>query len=330
MAKSIRSIKNTLCDDEKLGALSRDARLLFIGLITRADDHGRFRSHAAVVRGQVFPYDDDLTVGDVERLLQELAAADRIVLYTAGGQRYGHIPTWATHQRVDNASKSELPDPPAANCGELPLGPGGGDPPPGQPSEPSEPVDNGSRCVTAGVENVDGESMRRTAANCGELPLDRRGRDISTHVVCQGGVGGDDDDEPSSTTAQLTATAACHLLGQRRHAEARAADAINDRTNRGIRSHLRACQRNAVTEHGAQAQVIALAHPDWTPDQVADELERLDAQAAHPAGTNGLATVHPIGPIPPDPEWLASRPLCACEMPLGHAGNCAEPWRAQP
>lgn len=93
-------------------------------------------------------------------------------------------------------------------------------------------------------------------------------------------------------------------------------------------------QGGAVDRYGYDAEQMALIKEqvakDCTDLELRYFLERLDAQAAHPAGTNGLATVHPIGPIPPDPEWLASRPLCACEMPLGHAGNCAEPWRAQP
>jgi hypothetical protein len=177
MAKSIRSIKNTLCDDEKLGALSRDARLLFIGLITRADDHGRFRSHAAVVRGQVFPYDDDLSIADVERLLQGLASAGRIQLYDHEGQRYGSIPTWARHQRVDNASQSELPDPPAANCGELRLGSEAENPSTEHASGDDGPVDNSSRSVVNHDQMVDATSMPQTAANCGEPPLDRRGED---------------------------------------------------------------------------------------------------------------------------------------------------------
>lgn len=34
--------------------------------------------------------------------------------------------------------------------------------------------------------------------------------------------------------------------------------------------------------------------------------------------------------VPPTPDELANRPLCECEMPLGHPGPCAEPWQALP
>lgn len=113
MAKSIRSIKADLCDDELLGSCTRDARLLFVGLITRVDDHGRFRASPALVRSRVFPYDDDVTLEYVASLLVELASRGRVLLYDVDGQQYGVLTNWARHQRIDNAARSELP-PPAA------------------------------------------------------------------------------------------------------------------------------------------------------------------------------------------------------------------------
>jgi hypothetical protein len=128
MAKTIRSIKADLCDDEILGSCSRDARFLFVALITRVDDHGRFRANPSLLRSRIYPYDDDVTGAMVSAWLAELADKDRVRLYEADGQQYLVIPRWPKHQRIDNAARSEIPPPPepespqaAADCGDSPL-----------------------------------------------------------------------------------------------------------------------------------------------------------------------------------------------------------------
>jgi hypothetical protein len=68
----IRTIKPEMWADEKVGQLSRDARLLFVGLITMADDEGRLRGCPAAILGHVFPYDDDAL-----RKLDGMACGDR-------------------------------------------------------------------------------------------------------------------------------------------------------------------------------------------------------------------------------------------------------------
>lgn len=119
--KEIRTIKRSFTQDETLGSLPRDARLLFVGLICIVDDHGRFRAHPSLVRSSVFPYDDDLSAANCGELLRALQAAGRIVLWDQDGQTYGEIVNWSKHQRVDNAARSDLPErPPSANCGEPP------------------------------------------------------------------------------------------------------------------------------------------------------------------------------------------------------------------
>lgn len=146
MAKTIRSIKADLCDDETLGACSRDARYLFVGLITKVDDHGRFRANAALLRSHVFPYDEDVTASDVRGWLAELVDSGRVQLYEYDGQTYGAICRWAKHQRIDNAAKSEFPPPP-------------------EPDSPPAAADSGeSPPLAAGVERSGKEGSGRDAA----------------------------------------------------------------------------------------------------------------------------------------------------------------------
>lgn len=108
----IRTVKPELPEDEKLGRVSREARLAFLLLITRADDHGRFRAAPALLRGLLFPYDDDVTAKEVDVWVGELVEQGMVRLYEQGGERFGVLVNWGKHQRVDNAAKSLLPSPP--------------------------------------------------------------------------------------------------------------------------------------------------------------------------------------------------------------------------
>ncbi len=110
----IRSIKPEYWADEDLAAaVSRDARLLYIGLWNLADEHARLRGDPRYVKGQLFAYDDDLTPKHVDALLDELAAAGKVQRYRSGSGAYLFLPNLAKHQRLE-ASKveSRLPAPP--------------------------------------------------------------------------------------------------------------------------------------------------------------------------------------------------------------------------
>lgn len=109
----IRTLKPECWQDEKIGQLSRDARLLFVGLITMADDKGRFRAMPSLILGHVFPYDTD-AIRKLARWLRELADCALIVLYEHGGVSYGVFPSWTTHQRINRSNESILPAPPCA------------------------------------------------------------------------------------------------------------------------------------------------------------------------------------------------------------------------
>lgn len=164
MAKSIRTIKADLRRDEHLGGVSRDARYLFVLLITYADDHGRFRAHPALLASELYPYDDDAGRREVEQWLDELCEAGRVRKYTSGGQEYGYIVNWAKHQRVDNAARSELPDP--------------------------------TECEIS-VPNLTERRDRRTAANLGEPPLERKGEDRKGEDLLRGELETSTDPDPS-------------------------------------------------------------------------------------------------------------------------------------
>jgi hypothetical protein len=120
----IRSIKPEYPKDELLGTLPRDVRLLYVLLWTLADDQGRFRASPALVRAELFPYDEDLTQHQVGDWLHMLEEAGRIRLYAAEQQQYGIIVKWKEHQRIDKPSDSKFPAPPREDSPKPPRGVG--------------------------------------------------------------------------------------------------------------------------------------------------------------------------------------------------------------
>lgn len=107
----IRSLKPELWQDEKVGSLSRDARLLFVGLVTMADDEGRLRALPALILGHVFPYDAD-ALRKVSAWLDEIASSGLIERYTVGGTPYVQIVGWSKHQVINRPTPSDLPPAP--------------------------------------------------------------------------------------------------------------------------------------------------------------------------------------------------------------------------
>lgn len=110
----IRSLKPDIWDDDAIGDLTRDERLLFVALITQADDDGRLPGRPKWIASKMYPYDDDVTPEDVSRWLAGLDAAGLIWLYETDGKPYIWLPKWESHQSIDSRyrKESKLPDPP--------------------------------------------------------------------------------------------------------------------------------------------------------------------------------------------------------------------------
>lgn len=117
MAGRIRTVKPSFW--AACGHLSRDARLLAIGLISFADDDGRFVATQQAILGYVFPLDTDVTPAKLSRWLGEVTSkrpsADRplVEMYEVDGIPYGYFPKYRKHQRINRPQPSSLPTPPA-------------------------------------------------------------------------------------------------------------------------------------------------------------------------------------------------------------------------
>src|SRR5215469_1917370 len=91
----IRSIHPGFWTDEAVVSVSRDARLLYIGLWGQCDDKGAFEWKPVSIKMRLFPADDL----DIAGLLQELARAGMVRSYAAEGRKFGAIKNFLKFQR---------------------------------------------------------------------------------------------------------------------------------------------------------------------------------------------------------------------------------------
>ena len=106
----IRTTKPSFWGSGTVAALTRDARLLTLGLISFADDDGRFLGSTAAVNGFVFP-NDDLAPRLIRKWLDEIAAVELIHEYQRNNVVYGCFPSWHEHQVINRYTPSTLPEP---------------------------------------------------------------------------------------------------------------------------------------------------------------------------------------------------------------------------
>ena len=106
----IRTIKPSFWGSKPVKKLSRDARLLTIGLISFADDDGRFLSSTAAINGFVFP-NDDLAPRLVRRWFEECTATGLVHEWQVDDITYACFPTWHEHQVINRYTPSSLPEP---------------------------------------------------------------------------------------------------------------------------------------------------------------------------------------------------------------------------
>jgi hypothetical protein len=113
----IRTVKPEFWEDELLGVMPRDARLLFIATFNMADDEGILRWTPAYIKAQAFMYDDDLTLKHVDQLMQCLADTGLVFPFIAGvaRQQMALVVNFRKHQRINRPQKSKLPPPSLGN-----------------------------------------------------------------------------------------------------------------------------------------------------------------------------------------------------------------------
>ncbi|MEK7570106.1 MAG: hypothetical protein AAB515_01530 [Patescibacteria group bacterium] len=105
-------IHTTIWQSKKVTDLRPQERLLYIGLITFADDDGRFRADPSLIRANVFPR-EKYGITRVQKMINVIEKSALITLYEVDGERYGFHPNWMKYQiiRSDRRKTSYIPAP---------------------------------------------------------------------------------------------------------------------------------------------------------------------------------------------------------------------------
>lgn len=107
----IRTIKPEFCSSADTGALSRDARLFFLQLLTEADDHGRLLWLPRRLCGVLYPHDEEVDSALLTKWKDECCARGMLDHYAEGKNEILQVSNWTRHQKVDHPAKSRLPAP---------------------------------------------------------------------------------------------------------------------------------------------------------------------------------------------------------------------------
>ena len=111
----IRSVKPEVATHEGLFEMEMRSKLpvrfAWVMLWTHCDGEGRFEWRPRRLKLGILPYDDGV---NFEEILALLESAGMIVSYTVDGKKFGYIPTWKKHQRIDGRiePRSRIPGPP--------------------------------------------------------------------------------------------------------------------------------------------------------------------------------------------------------------------------
>ena len=105
-----RMVHDCLWQSEAVASLDYRQRLLWIGLITTADDQGRGRAHPGLIRAAVFPF-DVIAQEDITADLQAIAARDMVLVYEVEGKLYYQVVHWWDYQSPQWVGPSDFPAP---------------------------------------------------------------------------------------------------------------------------------------------------------------------------------------------------------------------------
>ncbi len=94
-----RVLQPSIWTDPGFLSMSDKGRLLWIGLISFADDEGRGNGAPKSLKASIFP-GDNISSGKMVKLIQEVLQHVRVKFYEIGGQIYYQIGR-APHGRVD-------------------------------------------------------------------------------------------------------------------------------------------------------------------------------------------------------------------------------------
>ena len=103
----IRTIKPEFWDDLKISKVSRDARLLYIGMWNFADDLGVIIGDSLWIKSRVFPF-DQIQIQQFDKWIQELVKSGFISLFSYQEEEFYYLPNLTRHQVINRPNLDKV------------------------------------------------------------------------------------------------------------------------------------------------------------------------------------------------------------------------------
>ena len=83
-----RMLSPDIWESQSFSSLSDLSKIVFIGLISLADDDGRGKANPAFIKSTLFPYDENRRVAEVKSALSQIARCTSTQFYSVNGNDY--------------------------------------------------------------------------------------------------------------------------------------------------------------------------------------------------------------------------------------------------
>nr|HPK41186.1 hypothetical protein [Candidatus Cloacimonadota bacterium] len=104
-----RMVYSDMFEDDEIGTLPREARLLWVGLIVAlADDQGRILDNLSLIKNKAFVFDPDISIDDIAKWLDMLENIGCIYRYKKDGKDLIQIVKWWDYQTPSWANESKF------------------------------------------------------------------------------------------------------------------------------------------------------------------------------------------------------------------------------
>lgn len=102
-----RMIKPQFWDDSKIAKISRDARLLYIGMWNFCDDLGVIRADVVWLKSKIFPF-DQIQIQQFEKICQEILRNGFISLFSYRNEKFYYLPKFSLHQKINKPNFDDV------------------------------------------------------------------------------------------------------------------------------------------------------------------------------------------------------------------------------
>lgn len=95
-----RMLHIKIWQNESFALMSPLARLLYIGLVILADDDGRLKGNSILLKSQVFPFNEKMTLDEFKLLLKEVLKSKLVDIYRIKNDFFIAHPNWSRYQYI--------------------------------------------------------------------------------------------------------------------------------------------------------------------------------------------------------------------------------------